>query len=116
RRGLAGAVGAEEPDPLAALDREADAVDRLDPLVLAVDERAQGRDEPGRPLVDAEVLGELAGADHGASRGLSGGTGGSSPGFGSRAGRSSGSAAWPGGDGTGSIGGGARGPMRAALA
>ena len=71
RRGLAGAVRAEEADPLAALDREADAVDRLDHLVRAMDQRLSAAANPGGRLCTLKCFVEVARADHVASSGSS---------------------------------------------
>jgi hypothetical protein len=61
---------AEEPDALAFLDREADAVDRLDDLVLATHERLERRREAGWAAVHLEVLRQLLRADHLVGSGL----------------------------------------------
>jgi len=67
RRGLAGTVGPEEADALAALDRKAHAIDCLDELVLAAHQRLHRGGKPRRSLVHPEVLRQLARADHGSS-------------------------------------------------
>src|SRR5262249_30001181 len=64
RGGLAGAVGSEEPDPLAALDPERHAVDRLDHVVAPAEHRAQRGRDAGRTAVHAEVLAEAVDGDH----------------------------------------------------
>src|SRR5690606_4108716 len=64
-RRLAGAVRAGEADALTALDRERDAVDGDDGLVAAAEDGAERRLEAGRATVHAELLDEVADADHG---------------------------------------------------
>jgi len=63
-RGLAGAVGPEEPDSLTALNPERHAVDGAHDLVLAPEDRSQRGAHAGRSSMDAERLHEILDLDH----------------------------------------------------
>ena len=58
-------LGPRKPTRSPASISKLDAVDRLDRAVDAPEERAQGCGEPGRPRMDAVVLGETVDRDHG---------------------------------------------------
>jgi hypothetical protein len=63
RGGLAGAVGAEEADPLARLDGERQLLDRAHRLVFTAKERAQRGAHARLALVHPVVFGEAAELD-----------------------------------------------------
>ena len=68
RGGLARPVRAEEPDALPGSHGEGDAVDGLDRLVAAPEERADRCAEPRLAPVDLVLLAQLADLDHGTPR------------------------------------------------
>ncbi len=62
---LSSSVGAEKPDHLSGLDREADAVDGLDVRILSPKEAPHSRSQTRFTLMNSKMLGELVDFDGG---------------------------------------------------